>query len=272
MAGATGATCGWRGMEAAVKTYSPWSPYTGGGSIVLTVVLLVVTGALVYGGVRLRHPLVATRPGRFLGACILVAWCLAVAAFLVAFSVYVLALRAQLGQFTGPANPITPVSALAGIGAILVILFLTIPSATSPITTRQFLTGVGSGVMGAIAALMIFELPYDLIVIGRTHPPAPAALYALLFFLPLFLIEILSFALLTLSPFTNVSRTTLFLLAGMFFVFAVWAAFGFGYPSTPVPFALNSLAKVIAFATAASLFLPRQRAAKAGMDAPALLP
>ena len=67
--------------------------------------------------------------------------------------------------------------------------------------------------------------------------------------------EILSFALLTLSPVMRLSKVTFFLLAGMFFVFAVWALAGFAYPSTPFPIAMNMLSKIVAFAVAISLFL-----------------
>ena len=93
----------------------------------------------------------------------------------------------------------------------------------------------------------------------RTFPPTPAALYTPLFFLPLFLIEISSFAMLMLSPVMRLSRYTLFFLAAMFLVFGVWALFGFAYPAWPVPIALNMLSKVLAFATSVSLFLPQRK-------------
>ena len=46
---------------------------------------------------------------------------------------------------------------------------------------------------------MVFELPFDLIVMARTFPPIPPnpALYRVLFFAPLFAIEITTLALLT---------------------------------------------------------------------------
>ena len=44
----------------------------------------------------------------------------------------------------------------------------------------------------------------------------------------------------------------------MLVVFAVWGLSGFGYPSAPVPFALNVLSKIVAFAAALSLFLPQR--------------
>ena len=59
------------------------------------------------------------------------------------------------------------------------------------------------------------------------------------------------------SPLTRLSRCTLFSLAGFFFVFAVWAAFGFSYPSPthPLETALNDIPKVLSFVTAITFFL-----------------
>ena len=112
---------------------------------------------------------------------------------------------------------------------------------------------------------MIFELPFDLIVMGRTHPPVPAVQFTLLFFLPLFLWEFSSFALLTLSPLMKLSKYTLFSVAAMLYVFAVWALFGFPYPSRPIPFALNVISKILAFAAAITLFLPQREQAQEGL-------
>jgi hypothetical protein len=80
----------------------------------------------------------------------------------------------------------------------------------------------------------------------------------LLYFLPLFLVEISSFTLLTLSPVMNLSKYTLFSLAAMFFVFAVWALFGFSYPSDPIPIALNAVSKILSFVVSITLFLPQK--------------
>jgi hypothetical protein len=54
----------------------------------------------------------------------------------------------------------------------------------------------------------------------------------------------------------KLSGTTFFCLALMLLVFAVWALAGFGYPSAPVPLAMNVVSKILAFVTALSLFLP----------------
>jgi hypothetical protein len=39
-------------------------------------------------------------------------------------------------------------------------------------------------------------------------------------------------------------------------VFAIWAGFGFAYPSAPIPIALNAISKVLCFVAAITLFLP----------------
>ncbi len=229
-------------------THQSWSPYAGSNSIILAIVLLIVTGVLLYFAMRLHHSIAVKRPGKVLGISLVVMWVLAVTTFLVAVIIYVLALERQVGHFTGPVNPITPVTEISGVVAFFVIVYLARRSG--------FWVAFGSAIVGTIAAPMIFELPFDLIVMWRTYPPAPEILFTLLFFLPLFLVEALSFAMLTLSPVMKLSRYTLFLLAGMFLLFAVWAVFGFAYPAAPIPVALNMLAKILAFATAISLFLP----------------
>lgn len=43
-------------------------------------------------------------------------------------------------------------------------------------------------------------------------------------------------------------------------VWAAWALAGFGYPSAPLPIALNIASKILAFVTAFTLFLPQQPA------------
>ena len=86
-------------------------------------------------------------------------------------------------------------------------------------------------------------------------PPDPA-LYRALFFVPLILVELTTLSLLTLSPMVRLSRPALFCLALMLLVFAAWAVAGFGYPSAPVPVAMNVASKILAFVTALSLFSP----------------
>jgi hypothetical protein len=123
-------------------------------------------------------------------------------------------------------------------------------------------------VIGAMAAPMIFELPFDLIVMTRIYPPMPPdpALYRALFFAPLLVVEVTTVALLTMSPVVRVSRATFWCFAAMLAGFAAWSLIGFPYPSSPAPFALNVASKILAFLTALSMFGPdrSQRSMTAG--------
>jgi hypothetical protein len=86
-------------------------------------------------------------------------------------------------------------------------------------------------------------------------PPDPAV-YRTLFFAPLFLVEVTTVAVLTLSPVARVTRATFWCFAAMLAVFAVWSLVGFAYPSAPLPFLLNVVSKILAFLTALSIFMP----------------
>ncbi len=225
--------------------YVAWDPYLGSSSYILASSLLLVTCFLAYFGFRLRHAIAVKGPGTFLGVVLVVCWLLAVLAFLTGITAYALIQHQQAMQFR-LTNPITPVTYTSALITFFVILYLTRKSGLR--------TAIISAIVGTIAAPMIFELPFDLLVMWRTYPPTPPVLYTLIYFLPFFLVHILSFALLSFSPVMKLTRYTLFLLGGMFLLFAVWALFGFAYPSTPIPIALNMVSKVVAFATAVSLF------------------
>ncbi|HEX2350717.1 MAG TPA: hypothetical protein VHI51_19950 [Ktedonobacterales bacterium] len=228
--------------------YAQWASYTGSASIILASVLLVITGVLVFVGLRLHKPIEFKRPGVSLSAFLALFFLLAAVLFLVAAGVYGTAVQQQGERFTGPANTIFPYTATLGLVTFALIAFMN--------WRYGFWVAVISAIVGAIAAPMIFELPFDLIVMGRTYPPNPGALYTLLYFLPLFLIELSSFAMLTISPVMRVTRWTLLFLAGMFLVFAIWALAGFAYPVPPLPITLNVISKTLAFLTAISLFTP----------------
>jgi hypothetical protein len=223
-----------------------WSPYTGSSSFILAGVLLLATVVLMFVGVRFRQGKPGVRPGKFLGALLISSFVLAILTFLTNIAAYGMADVQQDINFTST-DPITPVTVISGFVTFFVILYLARKSGAG--------AAIGSAIVGTIAAPLIFELPFDLIVLWQTFPPSPPTLYTPLFFFPLFLVEILSFALLTLSPAMRLSKFTFFLLAGMFFVFAIWALAGFAYPSTPFPIAMNMLSKVVAFAVAISLFV-----------------
>jgi hypothetical protein len=185
---------------------------------------------------------------------------LSVYTFLVAVGAYGTALIQQHPGYVGSANDITPFTFTFAAISFFAILTLT--------QRGGMWTAFGSALVGAIAGPMIFELPFDLIVLWRTYPPNPAALYTPLFFFPLFLVELLSFAMLLLSPRMRLTRHALFALAGMFLAFAIWAVFGFAYPLTALPITLNVISKALAFAVAVSLFLPQRERTPAAAEQP----
>jgi hypothetical protein len=233
-----------------MNSQQSWTPYSESGSIILAIVLLIIACIFVFGALRLQRPISVGSPGRVTAFLIVLLWLLSVITFTVAVIIYVLAIRQQVGHLNAPANPITRVTITCGVVAFAVIAFLT--------RHGGFWTAFVSAIVGTIAAPMIFELPFDLIVMWRTYPPQLYTLFTLLFFLPLFMVEIASFAMLTFSPLLHISRWTLLALAGLFLAFAVWALLGFGYPYTPIWIAMNVIAKILAFVVAISLFLPQK--------------
>ncbi len=235
-----------------MSTHQAWSPYAGSSSIILAVILLIVTGVLIYFALRLAHPIAVKRPGQLFSVALVVMWVVCVIAVLEASTIYIQALyRQEGGHLITSADHITPVTMISALVAFIVIAYLARRSG--------FWVALGSAIMGTIAAPMIFELPFNLIVMGRISPPPPGTVLILLFFTPFILVQILSLVMLTFSPVMRLSRATLLFLAGMFLIFAVWAMFGFAYPATPIPIALNMISKILAFAAAVSLFLQQEK-------------
>ena len=235
--------------------YGTWVSYGGDARIWLAIGLLAVACGVTLAGIRLPLPVRATRPGPAGRVAMILAWIGSIVAFLVGFVIY----ARQYVQAYGPNAPAPPEDHIAPVTfSAVVVVFVIIILRRSP----GFRTRLVAGAVGAIAAPMIFELPFDLIVMARTYPPIPPdpALYRTLFFVPLFAIEITTLLLLRLSPMVRLTRATFFSFALMLGVFAVWALSGFGYPSAPLPTTLNIASKILAFVTALTLFLPQRPA------------
>ena len=185
-----------------------WVSYPGDARIELAVGLLAVAGCAACAGVRLRRPVRAVRPPTSVVVLMFSLWVIALIAFMIGISVYVQQFVHDYPHIRpGAHNPVTPVTLLAAAALFGIILTR---------TGWRYQTRLASGAIGAIAAPMIFELPFDLIVMARTYPPIPPdpALYRALFFVPLFLIEITTLLLLRLSPMVRLTRVyVLFLRA-----------------------------------------------------------
>jgi hypothetical protein len=234
---------------AAPQWYKPalWVSYGGSEAILLAIALLVVAGGFAYAGTRLRTPLEITRPGSVAAGFLIAILLLAIYASGVATFVYGLQLKQAYPGFVAPRVRVgTFVDALV---TFFVILYLA--------RRWGWKVALASAVIGTAAAPMIFEFPFDLIIMTRTNPPIPThpMLYRQLFFLPLFIIEFSTVSLLTLLPSMRVTANASYAVAGMFVVFAVWAVFGFAFPREPLPLALNAISKILCFVAAIMLFV-----------------
>jgi hypothetical protein len=232
--------------------FGTWVSYGGTARIVLAVSLLALALGVAYAAGRLPLPVRLTRPSARARTVMIVAWLLSIAILVVCLAVDLEHMLHEHLLQAPPVNPITPVT-FCGVCLTFVIVLI----AGSSYGLRSALA---SATVAAIAAPMIFELPFDLIVMARTYPSIPPdpALVRAEFFAPLFVVEVATIALLSLSPMVRLSRTAFICFALMLGVFAVWALFGFGYPSAPVPIALNMGSKILTFLTTLSLFLPQQ--------------
>jgi hypothetical protein len=150
-----------------LTAYGTWVSYSGAARIWLAILLLAVAGGLTYTGTRLRLPLRARRPGKAAAVFMLVAWVLAIATFLICTVVYVEQARQDYPIGTPPTDPITIVTLAA-----VVATFAIVNEMGQPLGQRAAL---GSAVIGALSAPMIFELPFDLIVMARTYPLDPSS-------------------------------------------------------------------------------------------------
>jgi len=142
-----------------------WVGYSGDARIELAVGLLAVAGGSAYAGIRLRRPIQAVRPPTSVVVLMFSLWAVALFAFLAGLTVYLKQFVHDYPNITsGVHNPITPVTLLAAAAIFGIVMTR---------TGWRYQTRLGSAVVAAMAAPMIFELPFDLIVMARTYPALP---------------------------------------------------------------------------------------------------
>ncbi len=238
------------------KYFGEWVPYSGNSALILGGTLLVITAILVFWGYKLKQSLRVKQPGRATAGMMIAFWILSILTFLVNVVVYSILLNQAKFTGTVPNNPITKFTLLFALSSLLIISFIN--------SEKGGKVAFSSAALAAMAGPMIFELPFDLIVMGRTWPPIPPnpALLRALFFFPLFLIELTTISLLFFSPLFKITKYTLYCLAGMFLIFAIWAFFSFSFAYTPLFLVLNVASKAMAFVTAITLFLPEKNLAE----------
>ncbi|MGH3153322.1 MAG: hypothetical protein ACRDOB_21675 [Streptosporangiaceae bacterium] len=234
--------------------YATWASYSGDARTWLALGLLAAACCVALAGIRLPLPVQLTQPGPAGRAALILAWVASMVALLVCGTIYIQQVVHDI-QASGMSAPAFRLTILPVTLTAAAALFVIIISRGSP----DLPTRLASAAIGAIAAPMIFELPFDPIVIFRIHMavPDPPALTRLVY-VPLLLVQITTLLLLRLSPMVRLTRATFFSVALMLGVWAAWALAGFGYPSAPLPIALNIASKLLAFVTAFTLFLPQQ--------------
>jgi hypothetical protein len=229
-----------------------WFSYGGAARVVLAVALVAMAAGMAAAGFRLRVPVRLRRPGRTARKLMLATWATAIAAYLVCLGSYAHLLIQQHLVHSRPRQPVFPIT----VGCMIALFFGIMYVGRSLNEEAR----VGSAFIGAVAAPVVFEFPFDLIIMTRIYPAAPdPALYWGLV-LAAFIAELTTLALLSLSPLVRLSRAAFLAFALMLLIFAVWALFGFGYPSSPLPFAFNAASKVVAFVVVLSLFFPQRGA------------
>jgi hypothetical protein len=234
------------------KYFGEWVPYSGNSAIILGAVLLVIAGVFTLLGFKLKKSLNVKQPGRAMAGMLIAIWILAINTFVANSSVYALYMQQINLIGTPPENPITKFTLGFAVISFLVIFFINVEGGTK--------AAFWSAVAGAMAGPMIFELPFDLIVMSRAYPPIPPnpALFIGFYFIPLFIIELTTLSLLFLSPLFKVTRQALFSLAGMFLVFSIWGFLSFSFAYTTEFLVLNVASKALAFVTGITLFLPHK--------------
>ncbi len=143
-----------------------WVPYAGVGVLVLALLLAAVTAALGVVALRLRTPIPGLSASPGVVALLVAVWLVVIAAFLVNITAY--GIQAEEAHFTlpSPPNRVTPVTLACAAASFVIVAVL---------TPARIRTRLGNALLCACVAPMIFELPFDMIVMTRTSaiPPAP---------------------------------------------------------------------------------------------------
>jgi hypothetical protein len=224
-----------------------WKPYTFPQSVILAFILLIVGIGLVFLGKRLKRSIEVPQPGKRLKIAMITVWALVIL-FIVGVVVFYRIGRTTIGTGQTGIGPIFPITLACAAGAFIYIAYIS--------RHDGILTALGRAFVCGAAGPMVFEFPFDMIVIPQIKTTA-ALLVAE--FVPLDFAVLLTLSLLLLSKRVSITRYSLYALGAMFIVFAVWAWFGFSYPSNPISYVSNALSKVLGFVTIVFLFQRRSR-------------
>jgi hypothetical protein len=231
-------------IQQSIKTESPlsvgaaWGPYTTPTSIFVALLLALIAVGLILSARRMKEPIKLPHPRRVVKVVIVILW-----AFSVLFFLGIIRIIDEKTHAPVSTGPILPITLASATGTFVYLAYATRKGGILP--------AIGNGLVGAMAGPMIFEFPFDLIVIPLLNLKIRGLL---IFFGPLFAVIFTTLALLLFSKRTAITKNSLHSLAAMLLVFSVWALEGFSYPSNPVSFILNAVSKVLSFVTIVALF------------------
>jgi hypothetical protein len=216
-----------------------WNSYSGPGSVVLSLILILLALGLVLAGRRMKKDVKLPKMGKIVGVVVIIIWAFSILTFL--------KINRDMARYTGAAGnlgPIFPITIATAFCTFAYVAYVT--------RKGGVVSALGNGFLAFIAGPMVFEFPFLLIVIPQVHAPI---IPALIFLIPLFTIIFTTLSLLFLSRQIALTKYSLYFYGAMIFVFALWALDGYSYPSNPTAFALNAISKVLGFASVAALFL-----------------
>lgn len=219
-----------------------WKPYAVPQSVILFFILLIVGIGLVLVGWRKKRSIEVPHPGKTLKIAMITSWALLIL-FIIGVVVFYRIGRTGIGTGRTGIGPIFPITLACAVAVFIYIAYI--------YRHDGILTALGRALVCGAAGPMVFEFVFDMIVIPQIKAPA---ILLVAEFIPLDFAVLLTLSLLLLSRRVSITRYSLYALGAMFIVFAVWAWFGFSYPSSPVPFTLNAVSKVLSFITIAFLF------------------
>jgi hypothetical protein len=215
-----------------------WRPYTEPKSYFVAIILGLIAIGLILSARRMRGSIDLPHPGKAVKVVIVILW-----VFSILFFLGIIRIIDEKTHTPVSSGPILPITLASAAGTFLYLAYTTRKGGMS--------SAIGNGLVGAMAGPMIFEFPFDLIVIPLLSLKIRGLL---LFFGPLFAVIFTTLALVLFSKRTSITKNSLYSLAAMLLVFAVWAIEGFSYPSNPVSFTLNAISKVLSFVTIIALF------------------
>jgi uncharacterized protein YceK len=219
-----------------------WKPYTFPGSVILAFILLIVGTGLIFLGRRLKHSTEVPHPGKRLKIAMITIWALLIL-FIMGVTVFNRIGRTAIGNGQTGIGPIFPITLACAVGVFIYVAYIS--------RHDGILTALGRAFVCGAAGPMVFEFPFDMIVIPQIKAPAA---YLIAYFGVLDVTVLMTLSLLLLSKRVSMTRYSLYALGAMFIVWVVWAWFGFSYPSNPISFTLNAISKVLGFISVAALF------------------